>query len=467
MANRDNRRRILVADDSEELRDTYRAILEAAGYEVMTAANGAEALERAVEFQPDLIISDVVMPEMDGLELLEKLQTRLAPPLPPVILCSGFELTEREALARGALMFLRKPFDRDDLLEYVAHGLEQRRVPAQSDARGRAHAQATRQCAREMASAVVENMGARAQPPERTLTELGAAPLDWLRAYLGLDRAAILLVEGGALRVLATSTDGVAPPATESVAALRELRDVVESGSTLVVPGVARHPCFRHLAAALPQASFFAGVPLSVDDGTVIGMLCVADRRDVKLAPEDLAILQHFARRGSLILGRLAAAGRMRGRDGDGMGARSVLTADMFTRLLELETEQLRRSGGSIALALIDGVDDTDVETVAATVQRATVRLRLAAGTLRDGRVALSQRTTERHAAVLLRRLLDSLLQARGPFDAIGLVEIDGERLPAFTGDQVLRIAGLALDEAMNESAREADVDIMVRLREP
>jgi len=65
---------ILVADDNRANRDAMAALLETAGHRVLSSADGREAFERAREHRPDLVISDVLMPEMDGYELARRLQ---------------------------------------------------------------------------------------------------------------------------------------------------------------------------------------------------------------------------------------------------------------------------------------------------------------------------------------------------------------------------------------------------------
>jgi two-component system sensor histidine kinase ChiS len=95
---------------------------------VKTALNGEEAFVQIRDDRPNLVILDVVMPRMGGLELMLKLQSELAAPLPPILLCSGSDLTVEEALRRGASSFLRKPLARDELLATVA-GLLERQSP--------------------------------------------------------------------------------------------------------------------------------------------------------------------------------------------------------------------------------------------------------------------------------------------------------------------------------------------------
>ena len=119
-------RSILLVDDNEDVLEAHLLVLERAGYAVKTASNGEEAFVQIRDDRPHLVILDVVMPRMGGLELLLKLRSELAAPLPPIILCSGSDLTEEEALDRGASSFLRKPVTRDDLLAAVAALLERR-----------------------------------------------------------------------------------------------------------------------------------------------------------------------------------------------------------------------------------------------------------------------------------------------------------------------------------------------------
>lgn len=102
--------RVLIADDDAGVREYLSEILSAAGYTLLTAANGREALDRLRESAVDLVIVDARMPELDGLETLRRLRQR--DPTLPVIAISGAgpQLRVREWEQLGAATVLRKPF---------------------------------------------------------------------------------------------------------------------------------------------------------------------------------------------------------------------------------------------------------------------------------------------------------------------------------------------------------------------
>jgi len=108
--------RILVADDDDALRESLELVLAAEGYEVLTARDGAAALA-LVETQPvDVVLCDLRMPGMDGLELLPQLARKL--PGVPVLLMSAYGSSDLavEALRRGAYDYLAKPFQPSEVL---------------------------------------------------------------------------------------------------------------------------------------------------------------------------------------------------------------------------------------------------------------------------------------------------------------------------------------------------------------
>jgi excisionase family DNA binding protein len=110
---------VLIVDDDERLREYVRVNLEAEGYEVREAGSGPAALEALGERSPDLILLDVMMPQVDGWETLRQIQEHTGIGAIPVIMFSGKvdEESAAEAASRGAQAFIGKPFDPRSLIE--------------------------------------------------------------------------------------------------------------------------------------------------------------------------------------------------------------------------------------------------------------------------------------------------------------------------------------------------------------
>ena len=119
---------ILVAEDEPLLRRILTGLFEEAGYRVVVAATGREALERFAESKPDLVVTDIRMPEMDGIELLERLKT--VDPDVLVIIMTAFSSVESAvaALRAGAHDYIVKPFVNDDVLQSVRNALRQKEL---------------------------------------------------------------------------------------------------------------------------------------------------------------------------------------------------------------------------------------------------------------------------------------------------------------------------------------------------
>jgi putative two-component system response regulator len=102
---------VLVADDTESIRSLFRKLLIADGHEVICAADGAAALEAVKERPPDVVLLDVTMPQIDGLEVCRRLKSDPATRLTPVVLVTGqTDLSDRiRGLEAGADEFLSKP----------------------------------------------------------------------------------------------------------------------------------------------------------------------------------------------------------------------------------------------------------------------------------------------------------------------------------------------------------------------
>jgi two-component system nitrogen regulation response regulator NtrX len=119
---------ILVVDDEKSVRETLRMILEYERYEVQFAENGEQALKAVLHSAPDVVLLDVKMAGMDGIEVLQRMREH-KPDL-PVIMISGHGTIETavEATKLGAFDFLPKPLDRDKLLVTIRNAVNQARL---------------------------------------------------------------------------------------------------------------------------------------------------------------------------------------------------------------------------------------------------------------------------------------------------------------------------------------------------
>ncbi len=121
--------RVLIVEDEVELRETLSNLLEMYGYRVVQANDGKEALKKIQKAVPDLIISDVMMPEMDGFQLLKKIrENRDTELIPFIILSAKVELEARlQGLTIGADDYICKPFEMEELSLKVQNLLKARK----------------------------------------------------------------------------------------------------------------------------------------------------------------------------------------------------------------------------------------------------------------------------------------------------------------------------------------------------
>jgi CheY-like chemotaxis protein len=102
---------ILVAEDHLDSRDALRALLEAFGYHVLEAVNGREAVDIALRRKPDLILMDIMMPELDGFEATRELRRHAETHATPIIAVTAMEGAHQLAIQAGANDYVRKPVD--------------------------------------------------------------------------------------------------------------------------------------------------------------------------------------------------------------------------------------------------------------------------------------------------------------------------------------------------------------------
>lgn len=116
--------RVLVADDDAFITTVVARKLQNAGLEVLVAVDGQEAYERAVADRPDLLITDLQMPGMSGLELCARIAAELPEAIPTILLTAkGFELKQADLARFPAVQVMTKPFSPRELLARVQEAL--------------------------------------------------------------------------------------------------------------------------------------------------------------------------------------------------------------------------------------------------------------------------------------------------------------------------------------------------------
>jgi len=118
--------RILVADDEEAVRNLLQRILGEAGYEVVTAANGQEALYKVSLGEAEVVLLDIKMPGMSGMEVLQQITANWPETCVVMATAAGDAETAVEAMKAGAYDYITKPFNRDDVVLKVQKAIEKR-----------------------------------------------------------------------------------------------------------------------------------------------------------------------------------------------------------------------------------------------------------------------------------------------------------------------------------------------------
>ncbi len=118
--------KILIVEDEEEMRNAVRRTLQFNGYDVVTVNDGSEALKAIENEKPNLVLTDIFMPGMEGLETIRVLSS-MYPDLPIVVMTGSLDpLFIEMSLRFGALHGLTKPFSTDELLLVIEKGLSQK-----------------------------------------------------------------------------------------------------------------------------------------------------------------------------------------------------------------------------------------------------------------------------------------------------------------------------------------------------
>jgi len=295
------RPRVLVVDDERFFREAIREVLDGAGFEVETAASGAEALEKAADAPFGVAILDIQLPGMSGLEVLELLRQkheRLR-----VIILSAHTEQEivLEALRLGACDYLAKPLHDEELVLGVRRAWQSfAEADAYARLRGRLDALDAR--TRELLST----------PPDSGESEVGPGTLaariaDAASAVLGAAKTSLLLVDEDAGGLRLTASVGREPGA-EAYALVTPgsgiAGEVFARGEAVAVADALADPRFSERASPdRYESAAYAVAPVPGPEKP-IGVLCATDReKGAPFDPTDLALLRILA----AVAGRLLA----------------------------------------------------------------------------------------------------------------------------------------------------------------
>ena len=300
---------VLVADDNRANREALAALLESAGHRVLRAADGREALSRAREARPDLVISDVLMPLMDGYELARRLRAEPATAAAALMFYTAYfggQDAQALAQAHGVSRVLLKPSDNAAIL---------RQVDAVLASRSETPAQIPRDLDREHLRVVVDQLlektGAlevqqrRIERLNRTLEVLSAVNALIVRAgdrQALLDEACRIAVEKGGFRLAAI---GLADPRSHDV------RQVAAAGEGSAERDFARLKLgTRSLVWNDAHSGSFVALPLLAAGGSAGLLLLYASQRDF-FDEEEMRLLHELAGDIAFALRHLAQKARM------------------------------------------------------------------------------------------------------------------------------------------------------------
>jgi CheY-like chemotaxis protein len=118
-------KKILIVDDETDVCESLSKILKRSGYEVVSASNGKEALKQVKSFRPNLLILDVMLPDMDGTDVAKALSNDMSTQNIPVIFLTGLIPKEKQDIATSHDIYITiaKPVEKDELLKVVEKAL--------------------------------------------------------------------------------------------------------------------------------------------------------------------------------------------------------------------------------------------------------------------------------------------------------------------------------------------------------
>jgi CheY-like chemotaxis protein len=283
-------RKILLVDDSDDLRELMESILTIEGYDVKTAPLAETALEIARAWRPDLVITDLFMPGIGGLELITRLRSDLAP-VPPIVAISGVPESKDEALKRGAVRFETKPVSPEELLHIVEDALASEPAP-------RLRSPTAVSERRAATRAIGEAMLSRHLTEDPGFFAKIGTQMQVAARFFGQFSVLVFFLREGKLKLVASS-DPTFPLDADATEILPIVNDVVETEAKIVVTAgisqwLAQQPGSGNIR-------FLAAVPY-VLDRVVVGVLCLVDRVPHDFSSAAIGILEYMTRRSAAVM---------------------------------------------------------------------------------------------------------------------------------------------------------------------
>jgi len=278
-----HRETILIIEDDPEVRDFLRdVVLNSGQYRVLTASDGQEGLERALEEEPDLILLDLMLPSLEGLDLLGRLRDK-GHRIPTVVLTAhSSEETILRAFRLGARDFLQKPFGLDEARSAVERALTEERLRREKDNLTQALALANRRLQRQLHNWVALNNIAQAITSTLEESEVFRRVIESVNRILQVEAGSLLLLnqETGELEFKITLRGDAARFSDIRLKPGQGIAGwVAQHGRSLLVPDVRKDPRFY---AQVDRTTGFESrsilcVPLKTR-GQVIGVLEVINK---------------------------------------------------------------------------------------------------------------------------------------------------------------------------------------------
>jgi two-component system, OmpR family, phosphate regulon response regulator PhoB len=352
---------ILVVEDDDAIAEIYQVFLVAAGYRVARAANGVEGLLLEDQLSPDLIILDMHMPVLGGLDMLKRRDAKQRTST-PVIVSSNDPTSEPAALEAGAALFLPKLLEAGDLL--AAIDLTLRRADAGAEARrsraGDVLADQERDGARR------EPITARLDANDRELTTRIAALVKWLAGYYEVGAAWVDVLRQGNILVEAVFHRRTKRLVYDVVHRVVLSENIADARTPFLVGDLQAAPWLRTHPAARAGFRFFAGVPLRGPEQVRIGALCIADIEARGFDAANLLVLQHCGTEFGHRIAHLAGANVTGPFLYESPG---IFSGETMSVLLGAELMRAHRRPAAFELALVRLRSD-DVERAAQCAQR-------------------------------------------------------------------------------------------------